>query len=123
MEIIDLIFMSDETTAICSSKGLGPIFGIAGWVLLIIKIAVPIILVLIGMIDMTKAILSKKDDEIKEAQGSLVKKAIAAIVVFLIITLVTFIFSQLLGVSEYKACSKCVDSPTTCKINTKVPPP
>lgn len=118
MEILDFLnLLAGEASRVCSPRnGLGPIFGIIGWVLLIIKIAVPIILIVMGMIDMTKAIMSKKDDEIKTAQTTLIKKAIAAVTVFLIVTLVTLIFTTIMKQTDYKACKNCINHPTSCKL-------
>ncbi len=58
-----------------------------------IRIGVPIILIIVGMVDMGKAITQQKEDEIKKAQQLLVKKAIAAVLVFLMLSLVSLLFS------------------------------
>ena len=52
------------------------ILGIVHYVYLGIIIVVPIILIFVGMLDLAKAVTAKKDDEIKAAQQSLIKKAI-----------------------------------------------
>ena len=59
-----------------------------------IQIGVPIILIIVGMFDMGKAITQQKEDEIKKAQSLIVKKAVAAALVFLMFSLV----SLLLGI-------------------------
>ncbi len=58
-----------------------------------IQIGVPIILIIVGMFDMGKAITQQKEDEIKKAQSLLVKKAIAAGLVFLMFSLVQLVVS------------------------------
>ncbi|MCI5703106.1 MAG: hypothetical protein MR265_03875 [Erysipelotrichaceae bacterium] len=58
-----------------------------------IQIGVPIILIIVGMFDMGKAITQQKEDEIKKAQNLLVKKAIAAALVFLMFSLVSLVVS------------------------------
>lgn len=116
MEIIDLINVLGNVKKICNEfQG---VFGLVGWAILIIKIAVPVILILVGMIDMTKAILSKNDDEIKAAQGGLVKKAIAAVAVFLVIQIVVFLFQYIVGFTDWQAgkCASCLNNPSPCKI-------
>lgn len=62
-----------------------------------IQIGVPIILILVGMFDMGKAITQQKEDEIKKAQGLLVKKAIAAALVFLMLSLVLLVLNVVGG--------------------------
>ena len=108
--------------SICSS--LAPIWQIIGWVLWVFKIAIPIVIIVFGMIDLGKAVVASKDDEIKKSVKSLVMRAIAGIVIFFIPTLIGAIFS-LVGEfrddtaykNEYKICSECITHPgdNTCK--------
>ena len=58
-----------------------------------IQIGVPIISIIVGMFDMGKAITQQKEDEIKKAQSLLVKKAIAAGLVFSMFSLVQLVVS------------------------------
>ena len=74
-----------------------------------VKIGVPIILVVVGMFDMGKAITQQKEDEIKKAQSLLVKKAIAALIVFLMFAFVQLVVSLVAG-DESKTTIGCVDS-------------
>ena len=57
----------------------------------IIQIGIPILLILMGTIDLGKAVLSNDDKEIKGSTTKLIKRAIAALAVFFISTLVTVI--------------------------------
>ena len=68
--------------------GLGPIVSVVKGVFEIIKIGVPIILILMGAIDLGKAVLASDDKEIKAATGKLIKRAIAAVAVFFAVTIV-----------------------------------
>jgi len=70
---------------------LQPVFSILVDVVGLLKIIVPIALILFGMIDFGKAVISKNDDEVKKAQGMFIKRAIMAVAVFFVITLVTMI--------------------------------
>ena len=72
-----------------------------------IKIVVPLILIIIGMIDMAKAVTGKDENEIKKAQNLLVKRAIAAALVFLIFSLVTLLASAL-GEKGAMKCANCL---------------
>lgn len=64
-------------------------------IITIIKIAVPIILVILGMIDLFKAMMAQKEDEIKKAQGLFVKRLVAGVLVFLVFVIVELIFNLL----------------------------
>ena len=60
-------------------------------VLPIIQIGIPIILIVMGTIDLGKAVLSSDDKEIKASTTRLVKRAIAAVAVFFVTTIVTLV--------------------------------
>ena len=69
------------------------ILNIVHYVYLGIQILVPIMLIIFGMIDLARALTAQKEDEIKKAQGGLIKKAVVAVLVFLITSLVQFVFN------------------------------
>ena len=52
-------------------------------------IGIPIILILLGTIDLGKAVISSDEKEVKAAQGRLIKRCIYAVLVFFVATLVT----------------------------------
>lgn len=60
----------------------------------IIQIGIPILLILMGTIDLGKAVLSSDDKEIKGATGKLIKRAIAAIAVFFVATIVSLVMGM-----------------------------
>ena len=64
---------------------------------------IPIVLILFGMLDLGKAVIAGKEDEMKKAQGTLIKRFIYAIAVFLLVTLVTFAMG-LVGSTNWKDC-------------------
>ena len=68
----------------------------------IIQIGVPILLILYGMFDLAKAVIASKEDEIKNATKLLTKRAIYAVAVFLVVTLVTAVFGLLSSTGNNK---------------------
>ena len=62
-------------------------------VILVIQIVTPIILVVLGMIDLIKALIASKEDEIKKAQMTFVKRLIAAAIVFFVFIIVKLVIS------------------------------
>ena len=99
---------------------LKPILRIVGIVIWGIRVAVPVILIVVGSIDLAKAVTEKSEDKIKEAQNKLVKKAIAAGLVFLVSILVTVVM-KVVGHNEYAECMPCVDHPfrDECTVSSK----
>lgn len=70
---------------------LAPIINLVKAILGIIQFGIPIVLVLLGTIDLGKAVMSSDDKEVKAAQGRLIKRCIYAALVFFVVFLVNLI--------------------------------
>ena len=81
---------------------------------LAIMIAVPIVLVIFGMLDLIKGITAQKDDEIKKGQQILIKRLIAAALVFFVLAIVKLV----IDFAGDKTSGKII-SCTECFINNK----
>lgn len=96
-------------------QGLGQVINfIKGGVFPLIQIGIPILLILMGSIDLGKAVLSSDDKEIKGATSKLIKRAIAAVAVFFIVTLVTVIMNMISDQGKVKSGNsweKCWSDP------------
>lgn len=97
----------------------------------IIKIIVPIFLIVLGMLDMGKAVMTNDEKVMKEAQGRLIKRVVYAIVVFFIVAIVQFLVSILsnngatgtgkLEDGKETTCTTCIDcfvNGNCSKVNT-----
>ena len=74
--------------------GLGPIDRIIKKGLLpLVQIAIPIILIVYGVIDLGKAVIASDEKEIKAAQSRLIKRCIYAAAVFLVVFFVTIVMN------------------------------
>ena len=80
--------------------GLGPIISLIKGIFNVIKIIVPIILIVMGAIDLTKAVMASDDKEIKAATSKLIKRTIAAVAVFFIVTLVDVVMQLVSNSAE-----------------------
>lgn len=58
----------------------------------LIQIGIPIILIILGMLDLGKAVVASKEDEIKNAQKMLIKRCIYAVAIFFVVLIVTVVF-------------------------------
>lgn len=74
----------------------------------ILKIATPIILIVVGMITLLKALVASKEDELKKAQASLIKKIIASVMVFFVVSIVQFVILKVANKSETASISDCM---------------
>ena len=59
----------------------------------LVQIAVPVVLVIFGMLDLVKAVTAGKEDEIKKGQQLLIKRLIAAALVFFVFVIVKVLIS------------------------------
>lgn len=84
---------------------LGGVVVIVKFILGIIQWVVPIILIMLGTIDLVKAVIAGKEDDIKKNQQVLFKRLIAAVIVFIIPLLVGIIMG-LIGQKEWRECWK-----------------
>jgi len=81
---------------ICTEDYL-PVWNIVGLVVNIIKIGIPIVLILFGMIDLGKAVIAGKEDEQKKATKLLGKRFLYAVGVFASVWIVTLVLDLAAG--------------------------
>lgn len=82
---------------------LSGVIAILSFILKIVQWVVPIILILLGTIDLVKAVIAGKDDDIKKHQQTLIKRVIAAVIVFLV-PLIVSILMGMIGNDSWKKC-------------------
>ncbi len=87
------------------------IWKLVGWFLMVFKIVIPILIIIFGMVDLGKAVIASKDDEIKKATVSLLKRAIAGIVIFFVPTIVSLVIGLVDGEGKWNGCKECISNP------------
>ena len=90
---------ADTVGEFCNNENLIPFIQIVSIIINAIKIGVPIILIVLGMIDMGKAVASQKEDDIKKGQKTLLSRCLNAGIVFFIIAIVQLIMNILNNVT------------------------
>ena len=103
-----------DYVGICADKNLTPVWNVVGFIVDALWIGIPILLVVLGMIDLGKAVIASKEDEVKKATKAFGKRFIYAVAVFLVVWLVTFVLNTVSNVSsgaveeyneaDWKAC-------------------
>ena len=98
-----------------------PIWKLLGQVINIVKIVIPIIIILVAILDLGKAVMGGKEDDIKSAQKLLIKRLIYGVIIFFVVTIVQTIFN-LIGQNIYDpdspdadadVCMICVSDPSS----------
>lgn len=79
----------------------------------VIKVVVPILLVVFGMIDLMKGVTSQKEDEIKKGQQLFIKRLISGAIVFFVFVIVQLLVSFAAGSGQNTNIMDCAD----CFIN------
>jgi Na+/proline symporter len=89
-----------------------------GWIITIFKIAIPLVIIIYGMIDFGKAVVAEKDDDIKKSAKTLLRRAIAGIIIFFVPAIVLWIFGQITDYSStsgsFETCQNCLLHPGDC---------
>ncbi len=107
--------MLDTVQILDMCSDLEPVIRLVKSILGIIQFGIPIVLVLLGTIDLGKAVMSSDDKEVKAAQGRLIKRCIYAVLVFFVVFLVNLIMGLVSGsvddsVSDSTSWSACWNS-------------
>lgn len=95
-----------------------PIWRLVGIIVNIIMIGIPILLIIFGMVDLGKAVIASKEEEVKKATKLLGKRFLYAVGVFAMVWVVTFLLSVVSGTmvdddskvydeAAWKKCWKC----------------
>ena len=72
-------------------KELTPIIFVIKKVLWVIQFVIPMLLIILGSIDLGKAVISSDDKEVKAAQSRLIKRFIFAVAIFFVVALVKLV--------------------------------
>ena len=86
------------------------IWNLVGKILGVFKIVIPLLVIIYGMIDLGKAVVASKDEEIKKAAKQLLIRIIAGICIFFVPTIVGFVFTLANNTDDGQLCRQCITS-------------
>lgn len=96
---------------ICGNPNLAPLWNVVGTVINIIWIGVPILLIVLGSIDLGKAVISSKEDEVKKAKKALLNRIIYAVLVFCVVWIVGIVMDAISSIgiegTDTTTCRTC----------------
>lgn len=99
----------------CTDERVLNVFRIVGNIIFISKIIVPLLIIIFGIIELSKAVLASDDKAISKATSLLIKKTIAGVVIFFIPTIVDVVYSFIVEAGEIQSrfykCQKCLVDP------------
>ena len=86
-----------------------PIPGITRVVIMLLKIVLPLVVIILGLLDFAKATMANNEDGIKKAQNQFIKRIIAAAIFFMVITLVQFAVNIVTKDTKDGGIGKCIN--------------
>ena len=108
--------------SICSEAPILKAFRALGYVLLIVKVVVPILIILFACIDLGKAVIASDDKEIKTATTRVIKRVVAGVIIYFLPTIINTVFDLVNGAEELKNsnvyCQKCLFEPNGALCST-----
>ena len=98
---MDLLYVLEGDSTLCGNILVpNELFNLVSTIIQMIKIVVPILLIIWGMLDFAKSVVAKKEEDIKKYQKAFVSRLISALVVFLIVVIVQFAVNLVSSVEE-----------------------
>lgn len=87
---------------LCGNPELKPVWNLIGIIINIIWIGIPILLIVLGSIDLGKAVIASKEDDVKKAKKSLLNRVIYAALVFCVVWIVQVVMNAIstIGIDE-----------------------
>lgn len=110
MNLINVLANIDKSaTYTCGEFQFGGLLPyIVSTVVTLIQIGVPILLIIWGMMDLGKAVMAQKEDEIKKGQQTFIKRIIAAAIVFFVIVVVKLVVN-IIAPDGDTTITNCID--------------
>ncbi len=104
-----MIYILDNTT-FCESNSIKQLFSFIGQIFNFAKIIIPILIILLGIIDLIKSMTSSTNDSNKNLI-LFAKRLIFGVAIFFIFPIINFLMN-LLGTNLDNQCMKCFSNPT-----------
>ena len=91
------------------------VWQIVGYALFVLKVLIPVVIIIFGIIDLVKALTANKDDAINSAAKSILMRVIVGIVIFFVPTIIRTVLRLVNEASPYlskaSACEECLLGP------------
>lgn len=91
------------------------VWQLVGTGIMLLKILIPIVLIVNGIIILGKAVISDDEKDMKNGWKMIIKKFVVAAVIFFLPTIISAMFGIVNGFNDlrddYNVCRKCITSP------------
>lgn len=111
---------SDFISGFCTQTA--DILNFAGWVITLVKIAMPILIIVFGVLDFGKAVVGADEKVIKKSVTTLGIRVVAGLVIFFIPSIIVWLFSLVNAYNnmsdDFGVCQTCLLAPWKCKVSS-----
>ena len=98
------------------------ILNFIGWVITLIKIAMPILIIVFGVLDFGKAVVGADESVIKKSVTTLGIRVVAGLVIFFIPSIIIWLFSLVNSynnmINDFTICQTCLLAPWNCNVSS-----
>lgn len=104
----------------CGETSTKRVLSLVGNILIIVKIVVPLLIIIIGSIDLFKAVMGKDEKDLMKSVKSLGLRLLLGIFIFFVPTIVNYVIDlvgEISGGSSNNQCVTCVLNPSKCEVN------
>ena len=82
---------------------------LTSFAIMVIQIAIPIVLVVMGSLDLFKGLSAQKEDEIKKGQQMFIKRLIYAAMIFFVVVITKLLISVVADSKTSNNMAECID--------------
>lgn len=110
----------DETEVsleLCQNNEVKKSLRFIGWLLVVVKIIVPLLLIIFGVIDFVKVVISSENEASDKAVKRLIMRIITGVVIFVLPTIINFVFGLFPKKYHFIDCSECIFKPNSCQVD------
>lgn len=105
MDLVQLLYSGCPGVADIPDK----LIDIVSTIVTIMKFGIPVLLIIFGMLDLGKAVMASKEDEIKKGQQLFIKRVIAAVIAFFVVFVVQLVVNVAASGNEADDIWGCVN--------------
>jgi len=109
---------ADFLSSFCTQTA--SILRFVGWVLTIVKVAIPLLIIGFGIMDFGKAVVGSDEKVIQGALKSLGMRIVAGLFIFFIPSIIMWLFSLVAAYQNaddgFSTCESCILKPWACNV-------
>ena len=86
--------------SICEMPNLDPVWNVVGFIVKTLWIGIPVLMIILGMIDLGKAVVASKEDEVKKAWKAFGRRLLYTVAVFAVVWIVGLVLNTVADIGE-----------------------